>query len=198
MTTGKYFNRGVMALDAPYIGHVIRETEDKIVVFGEGNDRYDIPKSEIQTTGRNVLIGLNLYEIAKKYKVGRNEPLPTSIPLGHWTQGENIDLATYERKYPKSLFNKGVRVLNEDHVGHVMKETDDKIVIFGDYNYRFDVPKSRIKEVGRNVILNMDYPELVAKYKVDRNAPLPTGEPIEKLADVEKEVSTTKTTTSGK
>jgi sporulation protein YlmC with PRC-barrel domain len=198
MTTGKYFNRGVMALDAPYIGHVIRETEDKIVVFGEGNDRYDIPKSEIQTTGRNVLIGLNLYEIAKKYKIGRNEPLPTSIPLEHWTQGENIDLATYERKYPKSLFNKGVRVLNEDHVGHVMKETDDKIVIFGDYNYRFDVPKSRIKEVGRNVILNMDYPELVAKYKVDRNAPLPTGEPIEKLADVEKEVSTTKTTTSGK
>ena len=41
---------------------------DKIVVFGEGNDRYDIPKSEIQTTGRNVLIGLNLYEIANKYK----------------------------------------------------------------------------------------------------------------------------------
>jgi hypothetical protein len=35
MTTGKFFNRGVMALDSPYIGHVIRETEDKIVVFGE-------------------------------------------------------------------------------------------------------------------------------------------------------------------
>ena len=41
---------------------------DKIVVFGEGNDRCDIPKPEIQTTGRNVLIGLNLYEIANKYK----------------------------------------------------------------------------------------------------------------------------------
>ena len=26
MTTGKYFNRGVMALDSPYIGHVVRET----------------------------------------------------------------------------------------------------------------------------------------------------------------------------
>jgi hypothetical protein len=48
------------------------------------------------------------------------------------------------------LFKKGVRVLNEDHIGHVMKETDDKIVIFGDSNYRFDVPKSKIKEVGRN------------------------------------------------
>ena len=43
MTAGKYFNRGVMALDSPYIGHVVRETDDKIVVFGERNDRYDIP-----------------------------------------------------------------------------------------------------------------------------------------------------------
>ena len=183
MTTGKYFNRGVMALDSPYVGHVVRETFDKIVVFGEGNDRYDIPKSEIQTTGRNVLIGLNLYEIANRYKVNRQEPLPTTVPLEQWTQGENIDLATYERKYPKGLFNKGVRVLNEDHAGHVMKETDDKIVIFGDHNYRFDVPKSEIKEVGRNVILNMDFPELVGKYKIDRSAPLPTGEPIEMIND---------------
>jgi hypothetical protein len=56
------------------------------------------------------------------------------------------------------------------------------IVIFGSYNYRFDVPKSKIKEVGRNVILNVDYHELF-KYKMDRNAPLPTGEPIEKLVE---------------
>ena len=99
------------------------------------------------------------------------------------TLGENLDLATYERKYPKGLFNKGIRVQNEDHVGHVMKEIDDKIVIFSDYNYRFDVPKSGIKEVGRNVILNMDFSELASKYKVDRNPPLPTGEPVDKIND---------------
>ena len=64
-----------------------------------------------------------------------------------------------------------------------MKETDDKIVIFGDHNYRFDVPKSKIKEVGRNVILNIDFPELASIYKIDRNAPLPTGEHIEKIND---------------
>ncbi|MFL6383499.1 MAG: hypothetical protein ACJ712_00840 [Nitrososphaeraceae archaeon] len=194
MTAGKYFNRGVMALDSPYIGHVVRETYDKIVVFGEGNDRYDIPKSEIQTTGRNVLIGLNLYEIANKYKINREDPLPTSAPIEHWTQGENLDLATYERKYPKGLFNKGVRVLNEDHIGHIMKETNDKIVIFGSFGYRFDVPKLKIKEVGRNVILNMDVNELM-KYKVDRDAPLPTGEPIEKLA--EEQVGQGQTETQG-
>jgi hypothetical protein len=51
MASGKYFNKGVMALDAPHIGHVIRDTDDKIVVFGDGNDRYDIPKSEIKMVG---------------------------------------------------------------------------------------------------------------------------------------------------
>lgn len=41
---------------------------------------------------------------------------------------------------------------------------------------------SKIIAVGRNVILGMDYNE-VFKYKVDRNAPLPTGEPIDRLAE---------------
>ena len=173
MTSGKYFNKGVMALDAPDIGHVVRETEDKIVIFGERKNRYDIPKSEIQFTARNVLIGLNLQTIVKRYKVKYDDLLPTSTSTDHWSQGKNIDLASYERKYPKPLFNKGVRIENEDHIGHIMKETEDKIVIFGEYNYRFDVPKSAIKQVGRNVILNMEYPELF-KYKVDRNLHLPT------------------------
>ena len=184
MSSGKYFNRGVMALDAPYIGYVARETQDKLVVFGEQNKRYDIPKTEIQTTGRNVLIGLNISDIEKKYKVKREDPLPTSRPTTPWTQGENIDLATYERKYPKTLFNKGVRAESEDNVGHVMKETDDKIVVFGHHDYRFDIPKSKIIAVGANVILGMDWDETF-KYKVDKDAPLPTGEPIDKLAEEE-------------
>jgi hypothetical protein len=180
MTSGKYFNKGVMALDVPDIGHVVRETEDKLIIFGERNNRYDIPKSEIQFTGRNVLIGLNLQTIVKRYKVDHNAVLPTAAQTEQWSQGKNIDLASYERKYPKSLFNKGVRIENEDHIGHIVKETDDKVVIFGEYNYRFDVPKSKIKQVGRNVILDMEYPELF-KYKVDRNVPLPTEESIAEL-----------------
>ena len=181
MTSGKYFNKGVKALDSPHIGHVVRETDDEIVVFGGGDDRYDRPKSEIQQIGGNVLIVLPLYEIVKKYKVSRQEPLPTGKETQDpWTRPENVDLATYEKKYPKSLFNKGVRTRDEEHVGHIMKETDDKIVIFGHYDYRFDFPKSKIIAVGRNAILDMDYPEIF-NYKVDRDAPLPTGEPIEKL-----------------
>jgi hypothetical protein len=180
MTSGKYFNKGVKALDSPDIGYVARETPDKIIVFGGKNERYDIPTKEINQVGANVLIGLNLQEIKNKYKVNRQDPLPTSRK-DPWTTRGDVDLAAYEKQYPKTLFNKGVRAKNEDHVGHIVKETDDKIVIFGERDYRFDVPKSEIIAVGMNVILGVDFPEIF-KYKVDRNAPLPTGEPVDKLA----------------
>jgi hypothetical protein len=55
MTSGKYFNKGVKALDEPNVGYVVRETPDKIIVFGEKNERYDIPIKEIQQVGANNL-----------------------------------------------------------------------------------------------------------------------------------------------
>ena len=183
MVSGKYFNKGVKSLDSPHVGHVVRETSDKIVVFGEGDDRYDIPKDKIRFAAANVLIDLPFHEIVKNYKVSREQPLPIDNEHVHTSElPEPADLATYEGKYPKSLINKGVRTQDEEHVGHVMTEAGDKIVVWGHYNWRFDVPKSKIIAAGRNVILGMDYNE-VFKYKVDRNAPLPTGEPVERLSE---------------
>ncbi|HZB65474.1 MAG TPA: hypothetical protein VE307_09200, partial [Nitrososphaeraceae archaeon] len=161
------------------LGHVVRETPDKIVIFGGKNKRYDIPISEIQQVGANVLIGLPFSEIESKYSVNRNDPLPSSRK-DPWKSDNQTDLGTYEGKYPNSLFNKGVRTENEDHVGHIMKETDDKIVVFGYGNERFDIPKSEILAVGRNVIVKKNFPELFT-FKVDMNSPLPTGEPLEKI-----------------
>jgi sporulation protein YlmC with PRC-barrel domain len=181
LTSGKYFNKGVKALDSPDIGHVVRETPDRIIIFGGKGERYDIPISEIQQVGGNVLIGLTLKDIVNKYKVSREDPLPTSREDPWTSPSGRIDLGTYDKEYPKSLFNKGVRANNEDHVGYIMRETDDKIVVFGDRGYRYDIPKSLIIAVGRNVILGIDFPEIF-KYEVDRNAPLPTGEPVGKLA----------------
>jgi adenylate cyclase len=186
MTSGKYFNKGVKALDAADIGHVVKETTDKIIVFGKKGQRYDIPIREIQQVGANVLIGLHLSDIISRYKVEREEPLPPgrNEPWPHEAPG--VDLATYEGKYPTSLFNKGVRANNEDDLGHVMKETNDKIIVFGYSNTRYDVPKYHIIAVGRNVILNIDFPEIY-KYQVERNAPLPVddgeGQKLDEDAD---------------
>ena len=65
-----------------------------------------------------------------------------------------------------------------------MGETDNKIVVFGHGDSRFNIPKSRIVAVGKNIILNMNFPEIFV-YKVDRNAPLHTGEPVERLSNEE-------------
>jgi|SRR5215204_2776363 hypothetical protein len=80
MTSEIYLNKDVLALETPHIGYVIRETENKIIVYNGIMDIYDIPKSEIHNTGsRNVLIDLPLYGIVHKYKASRTqeeEPLP--------------------------------------------------------------------------------------------------------------------------
>jgi sporulation protein YlmC with PRC-barrel domain len=182
MVSGRYFNRGVKTLDNPDIGYVVRETPDKIIVFGGKGNRYDIPLSKIQQVGANVLIGLPFSELERKYRVNRNHPLPTSRKDPWKDEKQQVDLAYYEGKYPKSLFNKGVRAENEDDLGFVAKETPDKIIVFGYSNDRYDIPKSEIIAVGMNVIIGKNFPEL-SKYKVDRNAPLPTGESIETIAE---------------
>ena len=65
-----------------------------------------------------------------------------------------------------------VKILNEDFVGFIMKETKDKIVVFGNYGQRYDIPKSKTSEVGNNIILNMNIKEFVS-YEVDNYTPLP-------------------------
>ncbi len=57
-----------MAVDAPHIGHVVRKTKDKIVIFGHGDDRYDIPKSAIRFASRNVLIDFPFTKLSENTK----------------------------------------------------------------------------------------------------------------------------------
>ena len=56
------------------------------------------------------------------------------------------DLASFEGRYPKDLFNKSVFSNDKQTlIGHVTKETDSLIVVFSDSdNSRFDIPKSKI------------------------------------------------------
>src|SRR5215213_1157582 len=79
------------------------------------------------------------------------------------------DLGSYEGKYPKDLFNKTV-IVNEQAMGRVAKETDDRIVVFSDSgNLRFDIPKSKITLSGGSVMVG----EPLEQYAVDKDAPMP-------------------------
>ena len=89
------------------------------------------------------------------------------------------DLASYEGKYPKDLFNKTV-IVNGQAIGRVAKETGDLIVVFGDSNdSRFDIPKSKVAIAGGSVIID----EPIAQYAVDRDAPLPEGKSLRPSAE---------------
>jgi hypothetical protein len=91
------------------------------------------------------------------------------------------DLGSFEGKYPKDLFNKTI-VVDGQAIGHIVRETDDQIVVFGDSdNSRFDIPKSSIALSGGSVILNEG--ESIAKFTKDRDAPLPAGKSLRPSAE---------------
>jgi hypothetical protein len=159
-----------VSLNSPYIGHVNEETVDNMVVFEEQNGRSNIPFSEIKSTVRNLLTDLTIKKISK-YPVKRNGVLNADDKIDVRHPPTNID-HSLPSKYPNSLFSKGVKILNEEFVGFIMKETKDKIVVFGNYVQRFDIPKSKTYEVGVDIILNMNFKEFVT-YEVDNYASLP-------------------------
>jgi hypothetical protein len=41
----------------------------------------------------------------------------------------------------------------------MMGKTDTEITIFGDYDQRFDVPISKVREVNNNLVLDMEWTE---------------------------------------
>jgi hypothetical protein len=159
----------VEALDAPYIGRLVLETSNVIVVFGEGDDRYDVLKSEILNTKKDdrVLIGLPLYEIARRYKTGREAALPmpaaSEIPKGsarRVKEKKNTPLSSSS----KSFIGKKVKSSDGEFVGHVIAEFDKVLAVFGHHHYRFDIPKSKIRQAadgtsGKDVVLNNRYEE---------------------------------------
>ncbi len=76
---GTLFNMGVMVRDRIYIGHVVREAADVIVVFAdEGGERWDIPKKYISVVGKNVFCNMYVKDLTG-HEVSKDSPLPASI-----------------------------------------------------------------------------------------------------------------------
>jgi len=160
-----------MSLVSPYLGYENKETIDTLVIYEEQNGRNNIHFSEIKTTPRNLLTDLTIKKMSRKNLAKRNGLSYVDAEINARYRSTNIDHGL-PSKYPNSLFSKGVKILNEDFVGFIMKETTDKIVVFGNYVQRYDIPKSKTYEVGDNIILNMNIKEFES-YEVDNYASLP-------------------------
>ncbi|HVX01673.1 MAG TPA: hypothetical protein VHA09_00810 [Nitrososphaera sp.] len=61
------------------------------MVFGEGDDRYDMPKQGIRFAAANVPVDLPFSDIVKWYNVDRNEPLPSCAETYEEVAGD-VDL----------------------------------------------------------------------------------------------------------
>jgi hypothetical protein len=106
----------------------------------------------------------------KKYHLGRNDILlSTNSSFEIELIGDKTPNETALDIFPNSLFNKKVSLPDNNFVGFMMEMTDSKIVVFGDYEQRYDIPKSKVKQVDdNNIIIDMDWKEFVS-YRVNSN-----------------------------
>ena len=103
----------------------------------------------------------------QKYHLDRNDILlSTNSGFEMQLSGDKTINGTALDIFPNSLFNKKVGLSDNSFVGFVMEMTDSRIVVFGDYEQRYDIPKSKLKQVGDNhLIIDMDWLAFVS-YKV--------------------------------
>ena len=90
------------------------------------------------------------------------------------TIASDDNLASFEGKYPRDLFNKSV--ISSDNrtlIGYIVKETDELIVVLSDSDpkSRFDIPKSEIAVTGGSVVISNTTD--LSRYNVKRDTSLP-------------------------
>lgn len=104
----------------------------------------------------------------KKYHLARNDILlSTNSGFEIELAGDKATNGTALDIFPNSLFNKKVGLSDNSFVGFVMEMTGSRIVVFGDYEQRYDIPKSKSKQVDDNyIIIDMDWNSFVS-YKVN-------------------------------
>lgn len=102
----------------------------------------------------------------KKYHLNRNDILLSTNSKFEIELFENKTNETALDMFPNSLFNKKVSLSDNSFVGFMMEMTDSKIVVFGDYEQRYDIPKIKTAEFNNNIVLAMEWNEF-ASYRVN-------------------------------
>jgi hypothetical protein len=97
----------------------------------------------------------------------------------------DVELGSYEGKYPAELFNKSVVIEKAGEVrtvGRVQMEGEDTIVVFGDSgDDRYDIPRSEVMPSGSNLVIAED--KDLQSYRVSKDAPLPPAKSLRPSAE---------------
>lgn len=105
-------------------------------------------------------------EELKKYHLNRNDILLDDNSRFEIEFFENKTYETALDIFPNSLFNKKVSLSDDIFVGFMMQMTNTKIIVFGDYEQRYDIPKAKAVESDNGIIVDMEWNEF-ATYRVN-------------------------------
>jgi len=105
-------------------------------------------------------------DVLRKYHLNRNDILLAKHSSFEIDLIENKTDETALDIYPNSLYNKKVSLVDENFVGFMMEMTDAIIVVFGDYEQRYDIPRAKAVESDDEIALNMEWSEFVS-YRID-------------------------------
>lgn len=107
------------------------------------------------------------------------------------TSDSDIDLGSYEGKFPADLFNKSVVIEEAGEtrtVGRVQMEGQDTIVVFGDSgDDRYDIPKSDVTLAGDSLVIAKG--KNLSGYQVSKEAPLPPAKSLRASAEEIRQVA---------
>lgn len=108
------------------------------------------------------MIGLPLYEIAKRYKRSREAALP--VPRSA-RKTKGAEQSNSKKLGVKSLVGRKVKSQDGQFVGHVIVDADKSLIVLGHHHYRFDIPKSKIEQISKDINLSQGYETVFAYSK---------------------------------
>jgi len=114
------------------------------------------------------LIGLPLYEIARRYKKSREAALPVHR---FERKPKRVERSNSQELHTKLLVGRKVKSRDGQFVGHVIVDTNKSIIVLGHHHYRFDIPKSKIEQIGKDVNLSQGY-EMIFAYSKSGTPPV--------------------------
>lgn len=77
-----------------------------------------------------------------------------------WRGRQRVERSNSHELHTKSLVGRKVKSRDGQFVGHAITDADKSIIVLGHHHYRFDIPKSKIQQITKDVILSQEYEKI--------------------------------------